>query len=160
MIILEHDHAAQIVSVGIDTPNHHPVLFHKPESRCRLSCSSYRTFPTALPGCISESTRSDISIYHLRSYKALAYTEAIPLHLARVLSATRSPKSSCLAFPRTMATLVLVLGGTTDPSGSNHSTLFVSSHHRPERTSSQHKQRSHQRMEHQLECPIISFTRP
>lgn len=47
----------------------------------------------------------------------------MPLHRAIVFKATRSPKSSCLALPRTMATLVLVPGGTYDPSGINHSTL-------------------------------------
>lgn len=54
------------------------------------------------------------------------YTVAIPLHLAKVLRATLSPNKSCLAFPRTIATLVLVLGGTTEPSDINHSTLGVS----------------------------------
>jgi hypothetical protein len=33
---------------------------------------------------------------------------AIPLHLASILSPTRSPSKSCRAGPRTMATLVLL----------------------------------------------------
>jgi hypothetical protein len=88
---------------------------------------------------------------------SITYTEAIPLHLARVFKATRSPSKSCLAFPRTMATLVLVFGGTTDPSGINHSTLFISSYYKVERTSSQHKQRSHQRMGHPQGSPYHQF---
>lgn len=52
-----------------------------------------------------------------------AYTDAIPEHLASRLRPTRSASNSCRAFPRTIATFVLVLGGTTDPSSINHSTL-------------------------------------
>jgi hypothetical protein len=136
----------------IDTPYHHSVLFDQSEAGCSLSSSSYCPFPSTLLSCVSESTRSDIS-NSLLDQICITYTEAIPLHLARVFKATRSPSSNCLALPRTMATLVLVFGGTTDPSGINHFTLFISSYCKVERTSSQHKQRFHQRMGHQQEHP-------
>ncbi len=47
----------------------------------------------------------------------LTYTVAIPLHRASVLSATRSPRSSCLALPRTTATFVFASYGRGEPSG-------------------------------------------
>ena len=37
MIVFEHDHARQVVPVGVDTPNEHPVLLHKPEPGRRLA---------------------------------------------------------------------------------------------------------------------------
>jgi hypothetical protein len=72
---------------------------------------------------ISRNLRELFISYVLKSGGGRAHTVAIPLHLARVFKATLSPKSSCLAFPRTTATLVLLFGGTTDPSVIIHSTL-------------------------------------
>ena len=56
VIVLEHDHTAQIVSMGINTPYHHSVLLHQPETRCRLSRTGYRSLPSSLSRSISEST--------------------------------------------------------------------------------------------------------
>lgn len=57
------------------------------------------------------------------------YAVAMPLHRARVLSATRSPRRSFLAGPRTVATLTFILlspGAALSslPSSKCHSTLY------------------------------------
>lgn len=112
--------------MGVNSSNHHPVLLHQPEPRRGLPRSSNNTFPFCLLCSVSESSRTGVShVRHIDEQKP-AYTEAIPEHLASRFNPTRSASNSCLAFPLTMATLVLVLGGTTDPSSINHSTLGMS----------------------------------
>ena len=49
------------------------------------------------------------------------YCVAIPLHRASMLSATRSPRRRCRAFPRTVATCLI--GSNVAPSFMCHSTL-------------------------------------
>lgn len=129
MIIFQHDHTAQIMSMWIDSPNHHTVFLNGSESRCSLSSTGNCSLPSCCSSKISESTRSKyMSARRYRFDQSLmnrTHTVAIPLHLARVFKATRSPKSNCLAFPRTMATFVLLSAGTTEPSTINHSTLIL-----------------------------------
>ena len=114
----------------IDASDHHPVFLHQPEPGRSLPRACYHTCPSLRACEISEPSRAvqrslAVVILVPISWEEWdeAHTVAMPLHLARVLRATRSPSSRCLALPRTSATLVFVLGGMTEPSGRNHSTL-------------------------------------
>lgn len=37
MVVLEHDHAREVVAVGVDPADEHPVLFDEAEARRRLA---------------------------------------------------------------------------------------------------------------------------
>jgi hypothetical protein len=44
VVVLEHDHARQIVSMRVDAPDQHPVLFDQPEPGSGLSRSGNDAF--------------------------------------------------------------------------------------------------------------------
>jgi hypothetical protein len=58
MIVLEHDHTAQIVSMWVHPANHHPVLFHGTEAGGSLAGSSDGAFPSGRGGEVTEPARS------------------------------------------------------------------------------------------------------
>lgn len=50
MVVLEHNHAGQIVSVRVNSSDQHPILFNKAEARGSLSCPCHNALVT-IPPC-------------------------------------------------------------------------------------------------------------
>lgn len=48
MVILEHNHAAQVIAMCVNTSDKHAVFLDNPEAGRCLSCSRYNAFPAAL----------------------------------------------------------------------------------------------------------------
>lgn len=100
--------------VRIGTSDHHPVLFDQTETGGRFTGPGDFAFPAGFRGERRESFRAvaRIDVVSVGLYcgerKGRTHMVAIPLHLANMFSPTRSPSNSCLAGPRTMATLVLL----------------------------------------------------
>lgn len=49
MIVLEHDHTREVMTMGIDPANKHAIFLNKSEPRCRLSCASNCASETVAP---------------------------------------------------------------------------------------------------------------
>lgn len=58
MVILEHDHTAQIVSMRIHAADHHAVLLHEPESGRGLARAGDGAFPALCSGEVAEAARA------------------------------------------------------------------------------------------------------
>ena len=55
MVVFEHDHAAEIVSMRIDAADHHAILFNETEAGSGLSGSGDLALPTGLTGKVTKS---------------------------------------------------------------------------------------------------------
>lgn len=125
MIILEHDHARQIVSVRVDPAHEHPVLLHEPEPRRRLARAGDDAFVAVSSRKVLDPLRPESrSVRPRRGREEDAHLVAIPLQRASMFSATRSPRRMLRALPRTVATCLT--GWNVSPSSRCHSTLHTS----------------------------------
>ena len=55
MVVLEHDHATEIVSVRVDAADHHAVFLDETETGGGLSGSGDLALPSGLSGEVTES---------------------------------------------------------------------------------------------------------
>jgi hypothetical protein len=87
VVVLEHDHAAEIIPMGIDSTDEHSVLLHDPEA-CLVRGSATAAAP---------STRQT----HRRTWSRLARPsdDPLPSELPRLDQHTARPDKHCVSAP-------------------------------------------------------------
>lgn len=146
MIIFQHDHAREIMTMGINPSNQHAIFFNQSKSyqlglkmeqnfryllwihtRSCLSCSCYDAVKPITSCQIFNPFRPEIPQWEIghgiKKNRWFNDLVAIPLHRARRFSATRSPKSKNRALPLTVA--ICFTGSNVSPSFTCHSTLTI-----------------------------------
>lgn len=114
------------MSMCVDPSYQHSILFYKSEPGGSLSCTCDNAFVSRCSCEVLDTLRStkrrwsELPTKQGRQW-GNAHLVAMPLHLASMLSATRSPRRICRTLPLTVATCLM--GSKVYPSSICHSTL-------------------------------------